>query len=119
MHQYHGTSFIKKKIVNQYDLNLIWWYGVEWEMWAFPKLFCNFVTKQVSKFCGTNRQLACINDIIKNICPSCGNNDKSRKHITHCTDKGQVAMLADSVGDLLWWMETTPVDAYLIQTVWT
>ncbi len=27
-------------------------------------------------------------------------------------------MLGHFMGDLVWWMETTPVDAYLIHTVW-
>ncbi len=50
--------FHAKRIVNRYDFNSIWWDGVESEMTKFPQMFCSFVTKQVSKFCGTNQQLS-------------------------------------------------------------
>ena len=61
-----------RHIVNRYEFNLIWWDGVEVEMKSFQKMFQNFVTKHVSKFCGTNRQLSHIDPSIENICPSCG-----------------------------------------------
>jgi predicted RNA-binding Zn-ribbon protein involved in translation (DUF1610 family) len=105
--------FHEKHIVNKYDFDLIWWEGVEAEMSAFPQLFRSFVTKQVSKFCGTNRQLARINASVENVCPSCGQNDEGSKHITRCQDEGRQQMLKHSVKELDDWMITTPVDAHL------
>jgi len=105
--------FHEKHIVNKYDFDLIWWDGVEAEMSAFPQLFRSFVTKQVSKFCGTNRQLARINASVENVCPSCGQNDEGSKHITRCQEEGRQQMLKHSVKELDDWMITTPVDAHL------
>ncbi len=90
-------SSTTKRIVNQYDFNLIWWNGVELEIRDFPKLLWNFITKQVSKFCNTHRQLSRTDAAIKSVCPSCGKTYESSKHFTHCTDEGPVAMLNHSV----------------------
>ena len=72
--------------MNKFDFVLVWWEGVGKAMSDFPDDFHKFVTKQVSKFCGTNRQLSCIDPSVKNVCPSCGQNDESSKHKTCCKD---------------------------------
>ena len=47
-----------KHIINKIDFDLVWWDGSEKAVYDFPKMFRVFVTKQTSKFCGTNRQLS-------------------------------------------------------------
>ena len=91
------------------------WYpdGVDAALAAFPQWFQDFVTKQVSKFCGTNRQLSRIDKKIINVCPSCGKNDESARHITRCSDKGRQSMLRYSVDDLARWMRSTKADPHL------
>ena len=78
------------------------WDEVELAMWGFPKQFCMFVTKQVSKFAGTNRQLSRFDESIENVCPSCGTNDESIKQLwaaRHATPfSGMNEMIFDSAG---------------------
>jgi len=105
--------FHAKKIVNKYEFHMIWWDGVETAMKSFPILFRNFVTKQTSKFCGTNRQLSRINPSVENVCPSCGRDDESSKHITRCNESGRRQMLEHTVDELATWMASTRVDPHL------
>jgi hypothetical protein len=115
-HWSHRTArefFHERGIVSKYEFHLIWWDGVEKAMFGFPQMFRTFVTKQCSKFCGTNRQLARIDPTIANICPSCGQNDESSKHITRCKDPGRRAMLEHTVDELRTWMATTPTNPHL------
>jgi hypothetical protein len=86
--------------VTKYDFELVYWDGVEAAARTFPKKFQDFVTKQVSKIGGTNRQLSRIDSTIENMCPSCGRRDESSKHITRCKDTGKKAMLKYSVDEL-------------------
>ena len=81
-------------------------------MKSFPKLFRSFVTKQTSKFCGTNRQLSRINPSVRNVCPSCGRDDESFKHI-RCNKPGRRQMLEYTVDKMATWMSSTNVDQQL------
>ena len=102
-----------KHIINQYDFNLVYWDGVEGAMLEFPKMFRVFVTKQTSKFCGTNRQLSRIDSTVENVCPSCGQPDESSKHITRCNDEGRVKMWTHSVQEIVGWVSRTTSDFLL------
>ena len=82
-------------------------------MKSFPKLFCNFVTKQMSKFCGTNRQLSRINPSVWNVCPSCGRDDEYSKHIAKFNEPGRRQMLEYTVDEMATWMSSTDVDQQL------
>jgi hypothetical protein len=106
-------------ILNKFDFNLVFWDGVDAVMAKYPRRFRGYVTKQVSKFCGTNRQLARIDRTgkHKDNCPSCGLPDESSKHITRCRDPGRMEMLAYSVKVLVDWMRTTHVPLDLVQLV--
>jgi hypothetical protein len=53
-HKEAKSLFHKKRIVSKYKFEMIYWDGVEAAGHSFPKKFRDFVTKQVSKFCGTN-----------------------------------------------------------------
>ena len=109
--------FHTRRIVNRHDFDIVYWDGVERAMHGFPKMFRAFVTKQVSRFCGTNRQLSRIDPKVENVCPSCGRTDESSKHITRCTDPGRRAMIKHSVIELTQWMSSTCVDRNLVSMV--
>ena len=104
------SFFHDKHILDWSHFHLVYWDGLERVMHSFPQMFHTFVTKHVSKFCGTNRQLSRYDDTVENVCPSCGRRDESATHITRCTDTGRREMLANSVDDLVRWMSTTPVE---------
>jgi hypothetical protein len=70
----------------------------------FPEMFHVWVTKYVSHFQGTNRQLSRIDKLVLNACPSCKCHDKSTSHITWCRNPGCARTLKDLVGQLVQWM---------------
>ena len=80
-------------------------------------MFWVFVTKQTSKFCGTNRQLSRINPAVKNVCPSCGCRNESSNHLTRCRDAVRTQLFEVSVSDLVRWMSSTKVCGELIGLV--
>jgi hypothetical protein len=96
-----------KKILDKRFFHHVWWDGAGAVMDKFPKMFRLFVTKQTSKFCGTNRQLSRYDPSVKNVCPSCGQRDESSKHITRCQDEGRVEMFRQSAEELLHWIDST------------
>lgn len=79
-------------------------------MYNFPKMLRFFVTKQTSKFCGTNWQLSRFDDLVKNLCLSYGKDDELSKHITLCIDPRWRAMWHKSVQELVSWVGVTTPD---------
>ena len=57
-----------KSIIIGYNFNLIWWDRVEAVMHRHPKMFRNWVTKQVSGSCGTNHELCKMDDTLMDEC---------------------------------------------------
>jgi hypothetical protein len=51
------TLFAEKDIVCREDYSLIWWDGLGAVMARYPKIYCVWLTKHVSGFCGNNVQL--------------------------------------------------------------
>ena len=47
-----------RRIITGHDFNLVYWDGMEPVLKSFPEMFHVFVTKHVSHFCGTNKQLS-------------------------------------------------------------
>ena len=91
---------------------------MEQVMKSFPEMFRVWVTKQVSHFQGTNRQLSRIDRRILNVCPSCGCPDEATSHITRCRDSGRTRVFTESVLDLVQWMrdqQTSGEIIYLFQ----
>ena len=70
-------------------------------------MFQVFVTKQTSRFCGTNRQLSRYDPLVSNTCPSCGQNDEPSSHITRCPDPGRRQMWTHSVSEMSNWLART------------
>ena len=98
---YHDRSIIHKR-----DFHLVYWDGVEEVMASYPEMFQTWVTKHVSHFCGTNRQLSRIDSEVSNACPSCGSPDESPSHITKCLETGRTAMFEESIKELETWLRS-------------
>ncbi len=64
------------------DFDTIWWPGVKAVMSTYPKMFLIFVAKQVSGWCGSNIKRLLWDTSINNICPNCGMQNESSKHMT-------------------------------------
>ena len=109
------TQFHKRGIVDMVDFNLVFWDGLRWALQTCPKSFQQWVTKHVSHFCGTNRQLSRTDSTVKNICICCNKPDESTSHITRCHNKGRVQMFNQTTQDLLDWMETAHGNTLLIK----
>ena len=73
--------FHSRKIVDRKYFRLIYWDGIETCMKQYPTMFRVWVTKHVSHFCGTNRQLSRIDPNVSNTCPSCGYPNEDTSHV--------------------------------------
>lgn len=97
--------FHERRIVSKYDFHLIYWDGMEPALRPFSEMFQVWVTKHISHFCGTNRQLSRWDTSIKNECPSCGRPNETTSHITQCRHEGRTKMFQLSVDRLVAWLE--------------
>ena len=73
--------FHSRKIVDRKYFRLIYLDGIETCMKQYPTMFRVWVTKHVSHFCGTNRQLSRIDPNVSNTCPSCGYPNEDTSHV--------------------------------------
>jgi hypothetical protein len=89
--------FHKKKIVLVVHFDSIWWLGYEKAMAGYPKTFRMFVTKQVSGWWGCNSKLLLCEEGVDSKCPQCGCKHENSKHLTQCTDPGQLMQLRQSI----------------------
>jgi len=85
--------FSQKNIEATADFDLIWWAGVNHVMVSYTKMFGIFITKQVSGWCSSNNKLSIWDDEVDNMCPNCGVDNESLKHVTHYRHKGRVTLL--------------------------
>jgi hypothetical protein len=58
-------------VVSKENFPFVYWDGMESVLKLFPEIFRVWVTKHVSHFQGTNRQLSRIDKSVQNVCPSC------------------------------------------------
>ena len=113
-----ARSFLHDKgIVHRRDFNLVYWDGVEAAMTGFPDMFRSWITKHVSHFCGTNRQLSKIDTTVMNVCLSCGMPNESTSHITRCGDPGRTRMFQESVEELVSWLRLKRTNPALVDLV--
>ena len=109
--------FHSKKIVDKKYFGTIYWDGVEKSMDSFPRMFRVWVTKHVSHFCGTNRQLSRFDASVVNACPSCGCEDESTAHIVRCPSPGRTALYEDSVFEVVGWLNSVDTDSTLLSLI--
>jgi hypothetical protein len=96
--------FHRRKVVAKQLFPFVYWEGMQQVMRSFPVMFRTWITKQVSHFNGTNRQLSRWDKTVRNVCPNCNCNDESTTHINRCPDPGRRRVMEDSVKELGKWM---------------
>jgi hypothetical protein len=110
----------KRKIVSESNFDKIYWEGVGAAMASYPQMFRVYVTKHVSHFQGTNRQLSRdITQEVDNICPCCGCKDESTGHITRCKEDGRTAMFLESIDLLGDFLYESHMDGRLVDCILT
>jgi hypothetical protein len=75
------------------------------------------VTKHVSHFCGTNRQLSRMDPSISNNCPSCGCINEDTSHVVRCQSPGRTSFYHDSVSELVEWLKEADTDPQLVHMI--
>eukprot|EP00984_Skeletonema_dohrnii_P025421 scaffold14581_cov86-Skeletonema_dohrnii-CCMP3373.AAC.2 len=63
-------------------------------------MFRVWVTKHVSHFCGTNRQLSRNDPTVSNTCPSCGCINEDTSHVVRCPSPGRTTFYNEPDEDL-------------------
>ena len=82
------------------EYDIIYWAGMEQAMKRFPRLFRNWVTKQVSGMCGcTSARAHWVKDVVDK-CPSCGKPGDTSTHVTRCEDPAWVITFDRSIDAL-------------------
>ena len=109
--------FHDQHIVHKTSFNLVWWDGMSKVMMGFPKLYRNWITKHVSEFCGTNKQMWYWDKQNNPKCLCCGLEDEHTMHITRCKSPGRQAMLHLSVRDFTNWMSSTGADPLMVDMI--
>jgi hypothetical protein len=107
--------FQRRRIVSEHNYGRIAWAALGRAMDMYPQMYRTWVTKHVSGFSGTNRQLSRTEGGPENRCPCCLCPDESAAHITRCKNAGRLKMFKATVDTLLDWMETTSVDIDVVE----
>ena len=86
---------------------------------SLSKMFCVWVTKQVSHFNGTSCQLAWMNRTtkIENICQDCECRDESPSHITRCQDPGWLSVFKEFMDSIMAWMSNQQTGPGLVGVI--
>ena len=111
------TILAQRKIVSPSNFDLICWDAVSEAMDIYPRMFRVWVTKMVSHFCGSNRQLFRFHEIDNDSCPCCGMPDESAKHVTCCMNEGRTQMFEESASLFIDWLHETHMDSDLVQCI--
>ncbi len=84
---------------------------------SYPKMFRIFIAKQVSGWCGTNSKRSLWDTCINNICLNCGMINKTSKHMIRCKDHGHIALLQETIDEVLSNLEKANAAILLIEIV--
>jgi hypothetical protein len=101
-------------MVSKENFPFVYWEEMERVMESFPEMFRVWVTKHVSHFQGTHRQLSRIDKLVLNACPSCKCHDKSMSPITWCRNPGRTRILKDLVEQLVQWLFDQQMDGEVV-----
>jgi hypothetical protein len=104
----------RRGVVSKENFTFVYWEGMERVMKSFPEMFPVWVSKHVSHFQGTNRQLSRIYKSVLNVCPSCKCHDESTSHITRCRNPGHARTLKDLVEQLVQWLYDQQMDGKVV-----
>ncbi len=107
----------KKRIVSSSEFDCVWWKGMRMAMDSYPKMFGMFIAKQVSGWCCSNSKQSLWDTSINNICPNCGMLNETSKHMTQCKDPGRLALLQESIDNVLTHLEKANAPIPLIEMI--
>lgn len=113
-YQQAKALFHTKGIICSKHFHLVYWDGVHQVMHAMPQMYKVWVTKHVSGFCGTNKQLSRMDNSIANKCRCCGRRNEDKLHITRCSNPGRTMLFLHTVTELIEWMQCSNGDMDLI-----
>jgi hypothetical protein len=108
-----------KNIVLLEEFDTVWWTGVRKliVMASYPKMFCIFITNQVSGWCGLNSKRSLWDTSILNICPNYGLIRETSKHLTRCKHEGWVTLFWESTQEVVTCLENINVDPIVIDII--
>jgi hypothetical protein len=113
-----NEHFLEKDIVCKEDFTLIWWEGLGTAIASYPKMYCVWLTKHVSGFCGNIIQLYYWSKGTHSPkCKFCGIEDEHTIHISWCKDPGQDSMFKILVFEVHTWLVATLGKTTIASTV--
>jgi hypothetical protein len=69
-----------------------------------PEGFQLWLSKQAIEVCATQKNTACIQDILDDRCPNCGKRGEDNHYLNRCTDPCRVCLFCNGVCKLTKWM---------------
>jgi hypothetical protein len=111
--------FKNRRTLQDDQFNRVFWDGLNETMRKLSKPLQLWVTKHVSHFCGTNRQLSKMDTSITNICMCCKKSNEDTAHITRCRNKGRTLMFHQTSKELINWMTHSQGNVLLTEALET
>ncbi len=107
-----------RDLIRTMNFHLVWWEELRAAMSRYPKMYRVWLTKYVSKFCGTNVQFYHWSRGAHSLkCESCSTHDKYVVHTCWCMDPGHNRMFQNLVTELCTWMTNTLGEMTVASTV--
>jgi hypothetical protein len=85
------------------NFNAVGWEELDAALSNKPQMYKQWLAKQASGFCGTQRMVSRWNDARDDRCPDCGLQETSA-HILHCPARERTQLLHDQADDLSDWL---------------
>jgi hypothetical protein len=85
--------------------------ALQWK--AIPKMFCIFVCKQVSGWCGSNSKISLWDQASAMPALIVALQNKTSKHMTQCSHKGRVTLFHESIHNVIVCLGFVNVDVEL------
>ena len=80
------------------------WVDLDRAIRSKPDMYQLWLSKQCIGICATRRNLACIQDILDDRCPNCGQGPERSTHLNRCPDHGRTMLFKESTARLCTWM---------------
>ena len=115
----YGRRLMREHLSRRGTLSSTAFNHVDWEatekmMYNMPQQFRLWVTKHVSKFCATNKQLFRMRQAPSPACPCCDEDvQEDTRHQLHCSDPKRYELLIEGVEELEQWLTTVDTDPVL------
>ena len=105
----------QRKLLSSRAFDLVDWDAVEKMMHKMPQQFRLWMTKHISKFCATNKQLFRMHRAQSPHCPCCNDTQvqEDTRHQMHCRDPKRYELLVQGIEDLTEWMESVHTEPTL------